>query len=154
MNAVVVPSHIIANIRSGLLTSKTGFEQGGLLLGYRKGGALEIVSLTRPSAWDRASPFMFERSARSHRIRALREWARSWGRVDWIGEWHTHPGGSANPSLIDRKTWVRLARHTGKPMVFIIVAENGSYVGLQSPLRAGVEQLKAIERSRDADLYG
>jgi integrative and conjugative element protein (TIGR02256 family) len=130
-----------------------GVERGGLILGYRKAGALEVTSISFPSRWDRATPTAFFRSERGHRKRALREWVKSRGYVDWIGEWHTHPGGFAEPSFRDRSTWKDLVKHTGQPMVFIIVAGTSRFIGLQPSVNSGVVRLELTEEGYSAMLF-
>ncbi|MXO69023.1 hypothetical protein GRI72_09320 [Altererythrobacter marinus] len=107
-------------------------EAGGLLLGYRKGIDFEVIAATLPNQWDRASSARFVRSVRGHRIRALREWKKSQGSVDWIGEWHSHPHGALRPSYIDLTNWKKLRTQTGKEMVFAIVGFNDLGLWLQS----------------------
>ena len=129
---VLVPERVLADVGNHGLSWPAGRERGGILLGYRKPEAIEITGLTLPGRWDRAHPNLFQRSERGHRIRALREWKGSGHTVDWVGEWHTHPGGTAEPSSIDRRTWMELARHTAKPMAFLIFDDQHLFVGLQT----------------------
>lgn len=150
---VLVPDALIESIRSYVRKTSTGSEQGGLLLGYRKEGAVQLHSATFPGHWDHASPTLFRRSARGHRMGALREWVRSMHTVDWVGEWHTHPGGAAQPSFIDLRNWASLTRHTGKPMTFFIFADTQHYVGLQEEPGRKVIELEVIECGAGACLY-
>lgn len=151
---VLVPDALMESIRSYVRKNPTGAEQGGLLLGYRKEGAIQLHSATFPAHWDHASPTLFRRSARGHRMGALREWLRSKHTVDWVGEWHTHPVGVARPSSIDLRNWTSLTRHTGKPMTFFILAERQHYVGLQEEPGQKAIHLAVIEREAGASLYG
>lgn len=125
-------------------------ERGGILLGYRKAGAIEVTALTYPGRWDRASAFLFERSARGHRARALKEWKRSGHLVDWVGEWHTHPGGVAYPSSIDRHSWAAISRHACNDMAFLIFNDSQIYAGLQSPHASHVVDLTLEETAPGA----
>jgi len=153
VKAVLIPNAIITDIRSKVPTTSGHDEQGGLLLGYRKRGALELTSATFPGRWDRATPTLFKRSARGHRIFALREWLRSGHMIDWIGEWHTHPGGRAWPSSIDLRGWRATTRHTGKTMVFVIFDAGSHYVGLQSPDRRAVRMLRLTDSNGQYSLF-
>lgn len=96
-------------------------ESGGLLLGLRKTEALHIIKATEPQMWDRSSPTRFIRSPKVHRIRALKEWVQSAQTVDWIGEWHSHPVGTLNPSHMDYSNWKRISKHANKEMCFAIL---------------------------------
>ena len=129
-------------------------EEGGLLLGFRKENALQITNYTLPQKWDYATPILFERSTRGHKKFARDEWRRSGRTVDWLGEWHTHPGGSAIPSNTDRKSWLHLVRHTKNPMTFLIFSEQDMYVGLQQPMPTSLRRLEPIEKNEEAVLFG
>lgn len=153
MTSVLVPQAVIAAIRAKAPTAYGHNEQGGLLLGFRKAGALEICSATFPTHWDRGTPTLFKRSLRGHRIAALREWIRSDHTVDWIGEWHTHPGGRARPSWIDLHIWRGLVEHTKQTMAFFVFDQNSMYVGVQMTSRGAVEQLHPVEFDSLFTLY-
>lgn len=150
---VLIPNELLAHIRSKAPTSSGHNEQGGLLLGHRKCGALELTGATFPSRWDHATPTLFKRSQRGHRISALREWVRSGQTVDWLSEWHTHPGGIARPSFTDLQSWRLLGRHTKQPMTFIIFDNISIYVGLQVANKAMVKRLQVAERDQRYSLY-
>ncbi len=117
---VLVEKHVLQTMRNTCRRFVPN-ESGGIFLGYRKDGAIHIVQTTIPSMWDVMKPARFVRSAKMHRIRALREWKKSNHQVDWIGEWHSHPRGSLNPSPIDHRNWRKITKHTGNVMVFAIV---------------------------------
>lgn len=153
MISVLVPHAIVGSICDKAPTAKGHNEQGGLLLGYRKGDALELCSATFPAHWDHATPTLFKRSFRGHRMSALREWVRSDHTVDWVGEWHTHPGGRARPSWIDRRSWGALVGHTKHRMAFIIFSHDSMYLGLQASPRSAVKQLRPVEVDSQFTLY-
>ena len=151
---VLIPRSTFGDIRKDALKLSKNVERGGLLLGYRKPDALEIVSMTFPGAWDHATPTLFRRSEKGHRIKALKEWIRSKGTVGWIGEWHTHPGGLPQPSFTDRRNWKGLSQHSSAPMAFIIVARNKQFVGLQRNSVVSVTPLDIVEEDGEFILFG
>ncbi len=153
VTAVLLPNAIISSIRDKAPTAYGHNEQGGLLLGYRKGNTLEVCSATFPTHWDHATPTLFKRSIRGHRMSALREWVRSGHTVDWVGEWHTHPGGRAHPSWIDLRSWRGLVAHTKQPMAFIILSHDSIYLGLQATPRSAIKQLRSVEADNQFALY-
>ena len=140
MTRILVPEGLLAEILSQARKPHALNEAGGLLLGLRKDNAVHVIRLTLPKPWDRATPVLFERSARGHRFAALRAWKASLGKVDWVGEWHTHPFGTANPSFTDQKSWRRLANHVKRPMAFIIAGRTDIFVGVQDPGQPGCEK--------------
>ena len=153
MISVLVPNEVIEGIRAHVLSTFTGREQGGLLLGFRKHGAIEIHSASFPARWDLATSTHFRRSERGHRLKALREWIRSNQTVDWIGEWHTHPGGKSQPSSVDLHNWRKLVRHTGKPMAFLIFNDDTMYAGLQGVAIWRVKHLRTMESNDWGSLF-
>lgn len=151
VTCVLLPRTLIESLRAHMHSTTSGHEQGGLILGYRKAGAMEVCSVSFPTRWDRGSRTRFHRSERGHRFKALREWLASGRTVDWLGEWHTHPGGFALPSSIDLQTWLQLTRHRKRPMVFIILSNRDIYVGHHDG--GHVRQMTATEQDSDAILF-
>lgn len=154
MADVLMPLVLLSRMRATLNGTKESHESGGLLLGLRKSGAIQIESLTFPKRWDVASPTLFQRSNRGHSYSALKEWKRSGEVMDWVGEWHTHPFGSPAPSKTDCDTWQHLAVHTRAQMCFIILGRTENYFGLQSPQSDSLQPLKIIEQTGMHLLFG
>jgi integrative and conjugative element protein (TIGR02256 family) len=104
-------------------------ETGGVLLGYWSAQFDEvvIVEATGPGATamhaiDRFSPdanFDVEEVARRY---------RESGRIHtYLGDWHTHPSGSARLSKLDHRTLARIARHqparTPAPIMAVLAGQ-------------------------------
>ena len=142
------------NLQRRARNSLSSNEQGGLLLGYRKENAIQITTYTPPQRWDYSTPTLFKRSTKGHAELAKNEWCRSGKKADWLGEWHTHPSGSATPSFVDKRSWLRIAGHTGKEMVFLIFAQHQVYAGLQQSEPVGLSSLIEIYRTEDDILFG
>ncbi|WP_343611898.1 Mov34/MPN/PAD-1 family protein [Novosphingobium sp.] len=151
MTCVLLPHKLVERIRAHVRTTSSVNEQGGLLLGYRKPGAIELSDVTFPNRWDHGSATRFHRSQRGHRMKALREWLKSGRTAGWIGEWHTHPGGRAIPSSVDLQSWREVTRHQGQPMVFMIFSDRETYVGLHDGKQ--IRLLSAVERDKDGTLF-
>jgi len=106
-------------------------ESGGILLGYRRGPHLHVTLATAPQSNDRRWRYMFERSARHHQEIALRQWTASDKKIDYLGEWHTHPQHYPSPSGTDFSEWRRICLQRQTPMVFVIMGWGGDlWVGL------------------------
>lgn len=84
-------------------------ESGGILLGRRRGKHLEVLMATEPSSYDKRSTYSFLREAAGHADVAQRAWLMGEHKIDYVGEWHTHPQGVPIPSGIDRAEWCKLA---------------------------------------------
>ncbi|MBB3196881.1 Mov34/MPN/PAD-1 family protein [Roseateles terrae] len=98
-------------------------EAGGLLLGEVRGGHLNLVDATYPTAADLRSRYSFERLPQGHAEVAQKTWSDSRGTVRYLGEWHSHPEDHPIPSGIDRSEWKRLAfeRKDKHPFLAVIV---------------------------------
>ena len=120
-------------------------EAGGLVLGYRKNACLHAIDVTLPGQWDRHSRSSFHRSVRAHRLRALRLWRKSGGLIDWIGEWHSHPGFLLSPSGTDHFNWKRLVRHRQAHMIFPICDGLEYELFLHGPSQSEPHKLNAFD---------
>lgn len=109
-------------------------EAGGLLLGEVRGGHLNLVAATFPTAADLRSRYSFERLPQGHAEVAQKMWSDSRGMVRYLGEWHSHHQGLPIPSGIDRSEWKRLAseRKDERPYLAVIVGRAGLHVELVS----------------------
>ena len=109
-------------------------EAGGLLLGEVRGGHLNLVDATFPTAGDLRSRYSFERRPQGHAEVAQKMWSDSRGTVRYLGEWHSHPQDFPIPSGIDRSEWKRLAseRKDKRPFLAVIVGNAGLHVELVS----------------------
>ena len=99
------------------------WEVGGWLLGYwtEDRSTIIVTHGTPPAA--RGSAFGITISGRGHRGRFDEAWASTNGKVTFIGDWHTHPGGPTTPSSTDRRAMRQLAKDgdygTPEPLIAI-----------------------------------
>lgn len=105
IEAVLIPDNIIDSIYAYRQCSSDDPESGGLILGRVRGQFLEVTEVTFPSKLDYQSRFRFTRRDPSHHAVAMREWDRSGNEVGYLGEWHTHPELTPQPSAIDLASW-------------------------------------------------
>lgn len=84
-------------------------EAGGVLLGrFIKGSKNIIIDyITTPLLGDKATRTTFKRSHMNHQYHIFKHWITSKGTCHYLGEWHTHPEKTPNPSNIDLKEWKR-----------------------------------------------
>lgn len=98
------------------------WEIGGWLLGYRHDDAVVVTHATAPRS--RGTPAGVTVSGRGHRPAFDRLWDATGGRVTFLGDWHTHPGGPAVPSERDRAAAGQIADdpdfRTPSPLVAIV----------------------------------
>jgi integrative and conjugative element protein (TIGR02256 family) len=113
-------------------------ETGGVLLGYGVDDDQVVVETMigpGPRATHRRN--RFEPDSRWQRTQIAEAYVRS-GRISrYLGDWHSHPGGSANPSRRDQRTARRIGRHRGakarRPVMLIM--SNGSDSWESTPYR-------------------
>lgn len=107
-------------------------EAGGILLGARRGRHIDITFATTPKRGDKRSRTDFHRLSPFHQSFALRAWRRLGCKLDYVGEWHTHPERNPSPSPIDRAEWGKLMRSRRAELVFMIVGNSGVWLGLSN----------------------
>lgn len=102
-------------------------ETGGILMGYWAGDSSAVVVTESVPGGPRAvhERLRFEPDSEWQSEQVARRYQSS-GRVEtYLGDWHSHPGGSARPSSLDRMTARAISASSGarapRPL-FIIVA--------------------------------
>jgi len=100
-------------------------EAGGVLLGRHLSTSDDVIVdlVTSPMEGDLQERYRFFRSRRRHQQALDSAWQESGGTCTYLGEWHTHPERTPNPSFTDRIGWQRklwLDRFTD-PIFFVIV---------------------------------
>ncbi|WP_283183459.1 Mov34/MPN/PAD-1 family protein [Pseudomonas svalbardensis] len=120
-------------------------ETGGVLLGTFDlvRNVLHVVAaLTAPSD-SKQAPTYFVRGMKDLKPRIERLAEASAGRLHYIGEWHSHPGGvPARPSNDDEQVYAHLKSHmgpAGTPYVMAICGDRESW------LRAGWQERGDLE---------
>lgn len=97
-------------------------ETGGFLIGIRRGPHIEVTSLTLQGPHDRATGTSFERRCSSHRERIHAAWRSSNSLETLVGDWHSHPHGSADASGIDRSAWRTLVQASKRVVIGLVDA--------------------------------
>ena len=87
-------------------------ETGGLLLGWTTGPGAVVISQVigpGPRATHRATSFAPDVAWQERQLADAYE--RAGRRLQYLGDWHTHPRGTIRLSGTDRATLRRIARH-------------------------------------------
>lgn len=153
MSAMILIDHSVVNRIQTAAKEHHPLESGGLLLGLRRGSHLHILRSTKPFPRDSASRTRFKRKDPRHQRVAKRLWTASKGFIDWLGEWHSHPGGSTFPSSIDVTTWRRQTNQNQIAMAFLIVNDIGLQVFRTAPETTNLEPYMPREQSPSGVLY-
>ena len=140
---VIVGTQAISQIEKFLRVDSGTREAGGILLGYRRDPHIEILAATLPARGDQRRRFSFVRAGCSHQRAATRAWRDSEHRVDYVGEWHTHPESNPSPSAVDRHELVRRSiEHRDDFLVELILGFDAVWFGMAG--RKHYVPLKAI----------
>jgi integrative and conjugative element protein (TIGR02256 family) len=108
-------------------------EAGGVLLGRFIKDSKDIVidKITIPMIGDKRTRFSFIRGEAMHQRIVDREWSRSKGTCNYLGEWHTHPENYPSPSNTDIADWKRKLKeghYSSRYLYFIIVGIKELYI--------------------------
>ncbi|MGB0681467.1 MAG: Mov34/MPN/PAD-1 family protein [Magnetovibrionaceae bacterium] len=125
---ILLPRILLQRMRNRLADRSFGrrVEAGGILLGAYRGPHIEITDCTEPLPLDRQSSHMFDRIDPGHQKQARRLWSSTKETHTYVGEWHTHPGGSLSPSGTDKIGWQKLSRvFEGNCLFFLVLADFG-----------------------------
>jgi integrative and conjugative element protein (TIGR02256 family) len=111
------------------------FEVGGWLLGYwtASENALVVTHATPPAS--RGWPWGVRITGEGHRDKFEAAWAASEGHVTFLGDWHTHPGGPATPSMRDMHAMTKLATDEdyGSPRPLIAIVATRKWPWSRAP---------------------
>lgn len=126
-----LPDDVLARLKEEAVRMAP-LESGGVLLGWGVDDDEVVVAGTvgpGPSATHRRN--RFEPDTRWQRRQIAEAYERS-GRVHrYVGDWHSHPGGSSTPSHRDRRTARRISRHRAakapRPVMVILNGAEDSW---------------------------
>ena len=100
-------------------------EIGGIIIGKldSKRMCLSITDISFPFSNDKSFRFRFIRNSEGHQQEMDTIWEQSNHKKSYLGEWHTHDQDCPVPSIIDKRTWIRISKqdHNFDQCCFIIV---------------------------------
>lgn len=115
-----------------LVVEKFPRETGGMLLGYEaNNGEAVVTAIIGPGPNAKHSRFRFKPDADFQQQELNRHFFDSAGKETYLGDWHSHPGGSSRLSLLDKRTLHRIAAtptsRTVHPIMLVIGGQLGSW---------------------------
>ena len=139
VNAVLMQPSVLEKIdqwrQKGFLSQA---EACGILLGERKGFKgkeqyLNITDITLPYNTDIRKPTAYIRNTEGHQAYLDELHKQSKGRIQYLGEWHSHPQNVATPSSIDYREWHKCCLNfPNVPVVFNIAGVTEDWMGIQA----------------------
>ena len=110
-------------------------ESCGILMGEKRGMRgedIHIMHLSTPKITDFRTPVYYKRGVLGHQEHLNRLHGSSQGRVQYLGEWHTHPQKYAKPSSTDYREWHKTCKYfKDQPVLFFIAGVYGDWIGVQ-----------------------
>ncbi|WP_271611686.1 Mov34/MPN/PAD-1 family protein [Bradyrhizobium sp. CCBAU 21362] len=119
-----LPSHVLRQIRS-YARELFPLENGGILLGWRSGEDHVVVDLRGPGSRALHGQHCFIPDHAWQVSEIKRAFEASFGDLDYLGDWHSHPDGIAEMSDLDSATLLRMAKQVKAPLM-LIVAGSGA----------------------------
>ncbi len=102
--------------------SKFGIiETGGVLLGWWENETLIVSNATNAGPNAIHENFYFQADSNYIDMIIDMEYANSNGKVNYVGEWHTHPQVSPQPSKVDLNSLDEIVESSGKLNLLLII---------------------------------
>lgn len=104
-------------------------ETGGILLGYRGGtDELVVTAVIGPGPRAHHSPYAFSPDYDFHEREVARIYHESGRNWNYLGDWHSHPGGGPRLSKTDRSTIARIGSsaeaRAPEPVMLVVWGES------------------------------
>jgi integrative and conjugative element protein (TIGR02256 family) len=109
--SVLITERCLESI-SNILKERHPNEFGGILFGIRGVSQLIVVDMI-PAVKYRSNSNTFIRNADELNKQLFELYTLSNGQLEYLGEWHSHPNGSAKYSLNDKNTMLKIASDIG-----------------------------------------
>jgi integrative and conjugative element protein (TIGR02256 family) len=108
------------------------YETGGVLMGYQgENDTVVITTIIGPGLNARHAHQAFVPDHEYHANEVAKIYSASGGRWTYLGDWHSHPGGSAHLSWRDRSTLRRIARSSDArvphPLMLVVCGQSESW---------------------------
>ena len=134
---VVIPGHAYKRILQYRQT--TGPETGGVIVGFVAPSDRVILQrFMAPSNRNRAGRFWLERDLRDAQAFVNGAYRDTGGKLNYVGEWHTHPARSPSPSTLDVSMLNDMLRNSQIELNFLV----GVILGNTGRLRVWSQTLK------------
>lgn len=124
-------------------------EFGGILLGIRRNAQLTIVDFKEPVNYEITRTKFVRKNDELNQYLAD-AYHKSNGLLEYLGEWHSHPNGSANFSDDDKKTMLKIADDIdvgfNSPILVIFsLTKNAYYLKIYVTFKNRLIELKKVD---------
>jgi len=132
---LLIISNSLTNKISKVSYKISEIESGGILLGKIYHSYDVISDIVMPCKKDKKGIAFFIRSFKSANKVIKNEWERSQGKINYLGEWHTHKEINPTPSGTDKQmiknVFSNVALELDQIYLFIIGIQNSIWLGKQ-----------------------
>jgi integrative and conjugative element protein (TIGR02256 family) len=127
---VIMPS-VVDKLLSYRQMDSVSNEAAGVLIGERRESHIVVHEISEPGEGDVRRRCFVDRRGLHHQVAVNEAFTRSSGRLQYLGEWHTHPENHPSPSALDLETWRRnlIAQ---EQMVLVIVGRKEIWAAKKS----------------------
>lgn len=123
-NLLVIMPSAVNTLLSYRQVNLLSNEAAGVLIGERRKSHIVVHEISEPGSGDIRRRNFVDRCGPHHQATVNDAFTRSSGRLQYIGEWHTHPEDQPSPSAMDIETWQRhLVAH--EQMILLIIGRKG-----------------------------
>lgn len=103
-------------------------EVGGVLLGWRDGEHRIVTGLIGPGPKSLHGRYAFVPDHPWQVDQIGKAFTETGGDLDYLGDWHSHPNGTAQMSTMDDGTLSRIARHVIDPLMVILASRPSDWL--------------------------
>lgn len=96
-------------------------EVGGILLGRFVGKTMYEITEIACISSKYSTKMHYQRDAKKAQSIINKRWSETGGEINYLGEWHTHPGMSPTPSAIDVRSLFVITEQVGHVLSVVVL---------------------------------
>ncbi len=137
---IVLSSNVVKKLKKFEQQKNNKSESGGILLGKVFQDHILVEQLTTPNIYDKWGRYFFIRSKIPAQKVINKIWKSSFGKIIYLGEWHTHSEIDPKPSMQDRNMIKRCLENTKMEIEFLTLI----IIGLSGTLWVGIQSIDSL----------
>lgn len=102
---ILIPAHLFNELEKWRQYKADQVEACGIIYGERRGNHFLVTGITTPVMTDIRSRYACKRNISGHQEVLDLVHKQSKGKIQYLGEWHSHPQKIASPSTTDLREW-------------------------------------------------
>lgn len=131
----VIPEYLFNEFKNWRQFKSDQAEACGIIYGERRGRHFLVTGITTPMITDVRSRYACKRNIRGHQEVLDQLHKQSNGKIQYLGEWHSHPQKIALPSPMDLREWKNSYEYLHKEqnidkMLCLILGVEKDWIGI------------------------